>query len=252
MNGSGVMKRSALAAVAAAIVPLAAARAAPVTYQGTFDAANGSGVAGTTNLSLDGNILTVTVNATGLEANQPHEQHIHGFADGSQSNCPPSPLTPAIDTNGNGILEDMEAEAVAGPPILGLAGTNSSTNVDPAGSGVPGGSNVSEDPSVYPTVGADGALNYTGTFTVTPALFSDLTKRTVELHGMTTPGTTTFDATLPVACATLALTSDNGGGGGGGGGGGTAVPLPAGVWGGMYLLSGMGGTGFIRRRLRRT
>ena len=36
---------------------------------------------------------------------------------------------------------------------------------------------------------------------------------------------------------------NTGGGGGSGGGGGTAVPLPAGVWGGMYMLSAMGGTG---------
>src|SRR3954452_8653186 len=123
--------RSALLVAAATVLaPIALARAEPVSYTGTFTPVNNSGVAGTTDLSLDGNTLTVTVNATGLEPNQQHEQHIHGFANGQQSVLPPNPLTPAVDLNSNGILEDAEAEAIVGPPLLGLSGTLAGPNVD--------------------------------------------------------------------------------------------------------------------------
>jgi len=218
---------AAAAAGAVSLLPVARAPAQTTqpsgtsTYTATFTPLNNSGVSGTSDLTLNGSTLTVTVNATGLEPNQQHEQHIHGFADNSQSVIPAFPPDPSVDTNGNGIIEDMEAEAVVGPPILGLAGTNSTGNTDPAGSGVPGGpGQPSEDPTLYPTADAAGNINYSGTFTIDPTLFSDLTTRTVELHGLTQNGT--YDPTLPVASAAITLV-DNGGGGGNGGGGATAA-----------------------------
>src|SRR4051812_11176802 len=176
-----------LAAAAAGVVSLMPVARAPAqttqpagtsTYSATFTPVNNSGVSGTSDLTLNGSTLTVSVNATGLEPNQNHPQHIHGFANGTPSVIPPFPPTPDVDTNGNGLLDDPEAEALIGPPILGLTGTNGTTNVSPAGSGEPGGENApSTTATDYPAVGADGALTYSGTFTVDPTLFSNLATR---------------------------------------------------------------------------
>jgi len=183
---SRVTKLFAAAAATALLLPAARALAEPVTYTATFNPVNNSGVTGTADLALDGSTLTVSVNATGLEPNQNHPQHIHGFANGTPSVIPPFPPTPDVDTNGNGLLDDPEAEALIGPPILGLTGTNSTGNVSPAGSGEPGGENAPSTVATdYPAVGADGALTYQGTFTVDPTLFADLTTRALEIHGLT-------------------------------------------------------------------
>ncbi len=66
---------------------------------------NNSGVSGTATLSLDGGELTVTIDATGLEPDKTHAQHIHGNPPGrgvpSNSTCP----TAAADANGDGIVD---------------------------------------------------------------------------------------------------------------------------------------------------
>src|SRR4051812_18715252 len=113
-------KLSALAAAVAALAPAVIAAAAPVNFKATFATANNSGVTGTAQLSLDGNALTVSIQANGLEPGQVHAQHIHGFADGRPSVLPPPVLTPQIDTNQNGLLDDPEAEALVGPPLVTL------------------------------------------------------------------------------------------------------------------------------------
>src|SRR4029453_9685756 len=53
-------------------------------YTTTFTSLNGWGVTGEAIVGYDIQTRTVTVaiSASGLEPNQPHIQHIHGFADG--------------------------------------------------------------------------------------------------------------------------------------------------------------------------
>ena len=77
-----------LCSMAAALAFPALAVAAPVQYTGTFDAANNSGVSGTTTLTVDGDVLTVQITASGLEANRNHAQHIHGSGQGGHFMCP--------------------------------------------------------------------------------------------------------------------------------------------------------------------
>src|SRR5438270_11978241 len=67
-------------------------------YTAKLRALNGSGVSGTVDLRLTGNMLTVTVNVTGLAPNQVHFQHIHGSHD-AVSTCPT-----VADTNASGII----------------------------------------------------------------------------------------------------------------------------------------------------
>ncbi|HYO08169.1 MAG TPA: hypothetical protein VER17_04295 [Tepidisphaeraceae bacterium] len=219
----------ALAVAGVLAVPLVAS-AEPVTYTGDFHPSNGSGVTGTTQLTLDGTTLTVQINATGLAPDQPHPAHVHGFPDGRESVCPPEVLTPSIDLNANGILDVPEAEALVGPPILPLTVDDN----DDATTG---------EAEPHPTA-PGGVINYTRTFeNVDLAMLGQLEQRAVELHGLMLGET--YDPLLPIACAELALLDT---GGGGGGGGGTVIPLPAGVWSGLVLLGALAGKAKLRRR----
>ncbi len=157
-------------------------------YTVDFTALNGSGVSGTAELTLMGDQLTVKVNATGLEANMVHPQHIHGFSgDKRNSTCP----TPAADTNGDGLVDLVEGLPSYGGVLLELY--------------VP----VDE----FPVADANGVLTYERTFTlgetefteegelITESALSPLQNRTIVLHGMTVGGE--YVATLPVACGQI-------------------------------------------------
>ena len=56
-------------------------------YRATLRALNGSGVSGTIDVQLTGNVLAVTVDAHGLEPNQVHYEHLHG-SHSTPSTCP--------------------------------------------------------------------------------------------------------------------------------------------------------------------
>src|SRR4028118_1358475 len=60
-------------------------------YTTTFTTLNGSGVTGEAVIGYDVQTRTITVaiSASGLEANQVHIQHIHGFPDGPTPQTPP-------------------------------------------------------------------------------------------------------------------------------------------------------------------
>ncbi|HEX8522698.1 MAG TPA: hypothetical protein VF669_10615 [Tepidisphaeraceae bacterium] len=211
------------------------ALAAPIQFTGTFDPANNSGVTGTTTLTVDGDRLTVVINASGLEPNRNHAQHIHGFANGKQAQCPPPVLPPDIDLNKDGILQAPEAEIASGPPLVSLV---MDPNTQPFL-----GDNMNF--AAYPIADANGKLTYTQTFTMNPSVYYPLTLRVVELHGKTLNGA--YDPELPVACAELAAVTS---GGGNNGGGGNPVPLPAGVWAGIVTMASAGGVKTLKR-LRR-
>lgn len=137
-------------------------------YKVSLGALNNSGVHGMAHLMLDGDRLTVTVEAMGLEAGKPHPQHIHGFMENNRnSTCP----TTALDTNGDGLIDLGESVPAYGPVLLDLA--------------------------PMPTADASGKVMYTRTFEVSKDLLP-LQNRAIVLHGLTVNGT--YIATLPVAC----------------------------------------------------
>jgi hypothetical protein len=162
---------------------------------------NNSGVSGTAVLNVQGDLLSVQIDARGLEPNRPHEQHIHGLFDQSGTPIPPMPSL-AVDTDHDGFIETPEGEKAIGPIIVPLTSP-------------PGG-----NPGNYPTA-PDGTIHFSQMYNLDdPATFAPgfnknllfpLTFRSIELHGMTvaagigagTPGevngTGGYLADLPVA-----------------------------------------------------
>jgi len=128
---------------------------------------NNSGVSGTATLTLMGDKLEVHIQASGLEPDKAHPQHIHGFVENNKnSTCP----TIAADTNGDGLVDLVEGLPSYGPVLLTLSPT--------------------------PTA-PDGTIDYKQTFDMTADL-RPLQNRAIVLHGLTVNGE--YMATLPVAC----------------------------------------------------
>ncbi|MGB7841408.1 MAG: hypothetical protein WBL21_01360 [Salinimicrobium sp.] len=137
---------------------------------------NQSGVVGFAYFRLDGNTLEATVMALGLEPGE-HLQHIHGFADDSESTCPPANAAGA-----DGLIDLAEGAPFYGPIILPLTDENGD----------------------MPEAAANGWMTYTNTFMLgtgglpTVSDLGPLENRAVVLHGMTVDNQ--FVATLPVSC----------------------------------------------------
>lgn len=116
-------------------------------YTATLNPANPSApygsATGQVTLVVDGGQVGVFITASGLAPNVMHEQHIH-----SGSTC----ATMANDTNGDGYIDDAEAEAVAGKPVVAL-GLNGLTPLSGSGSYA----NIQ-----YPTAAPDGVETYIG------------------------------------------------------------------------------------------
>jgi Cu/Zn superoxide dismutase len=135
---------------------------------------NNSGVSGWANLTLDGDALTVTIHATGLEPDKTHAQHIHGLAENpSNRTCP----TPDADANGDGIVDVGEGVPFYGPVRLGLTPF---------------------------TTAPGGIIDYTQTFTDLSGLepVNTLQNRAIVLHGLTIDGG--YVGSTPVACGQIA------------------------------------------------
>jgi len=105
-----------LALISATAFPLAAAAQ---SYSAVLSPLNGSNVRGTANLTLNGSFLSVMLNATGLEQNQLHIQHIHGLLN---SGVPVNSTIPTLaqDTDNDGFIELAEGLATYGPVLLQL------------------------------------------------------------------------------------------------------------------------------------
>lgn len=143
-----------------------------------FAPLNNSGVNAEATLEVQDGNLDVTLNGNGRIPNQIHPQHIHGF-DSQASACP----TLANDTNGDGIITFAEGSPIFGPVQVDLLPYPAPTN-------------------------AGGATHYRATFVagVVPFASSDLTKKTMVLHGDFFGGS--YDPSLPVACGLVEAVND--------------------------------------------
>jgi hypothetical protein len=136
-------------------------------YTASLSALNSSGVSGTVDFQVTGNVLVVKMNVTGLVPNQKHFQHIHG---NGTATCP------TTDANGGVTL----SEAL--------------TNIGP----------LAFDLQPYPLTDAQGRLNLTQTFTLDPdelASITPLTGHVIVLHGAFNQGQ--YDRFLPAACGPI-------------------------------------------------
>ncbi len=148
------------------------------TYTATLGQLNNSGASGRATLLVNGNKLTVEVNASGLVADQPHPQHIHGLDDGTNNGtCPP----PSADTDNDGIITIPEGALFYGAVLLPL-----------------------ED---FPMADASGEISYSKTFTLggngvpLASALASLENRVIVLHGLNNDGS--YVATIPVACGEI-------------------------------------------------
>lgn len=213
------------------------ANATPMSFVADLTPLNNSGVFAHFDLTLDGNMLTVSEHATGLEPNEPHPQHIHGQLGANAPNTMlASPADDAIANggDGDGFIELAEGQRSYGPILLPLTSP-------------PGGAL-----SDFPTA-PNGTIDFMQTYNLAdPTIFpmgisaSDLfplTDREIVIHGMTVPpgpgagtpgevnGTNGYLAVLPVSDGFIRA---------------AAVPEPASI---ALLLVGVAGCFSVRRRL---
>lgn len=164
------------------------------TYTAALDALNDSGVSGMATVTVEGDQLTVSIDAAGTVAEQVHAQHIHGGTDGLSSTCP----TMDADSDGNGRISVSEGASSYGGILVPLDGSLDAAE----GLG---------DLETFPVATANGAYTYdgsidTGNLAVNEdRSFADLslTNHAIVVHGRRVDGE--YAATLPVACGPLNL-----------------------------------------------
>ena len=180
-----------------------------MTYKAELSPLNakttGSDASGEATFRISGDRLTIRVTAKGVPPNMEHLQHFHGFAKGDRiSRCP----TAGDDKNGDGIIDIVETEPVAGTTVVPF-------DADPVG--------MSAVNDTFPRAGADGSYSYQKTVSLKAleAAFTkkfagqrlDFDRRVVFLHGV--PPSTELPATaasldhlpaqllLPIACGEI-------------------------------------------------
>jgi hypothetical protein len=144
----------------------------PSHYTATLSSLNATNVSGVADFRLIGNVLTITINATGLQPGKEHYLHIHGSA-GTSVACP----SPA-DADASGHITIEKALTIIGPIALDL--------------------------QPYPQPDEQGAINWSQAFTLEPYQLSSilpLTNHVIVLHGMAYQGV--YDRALTVACGPI-------------------------------------------------
>ncbi|WP_424137949.1 calcium-binding protein [Roseomonas chloroacetimidivorans] len=181
-----------------------------------FTALNNSGVDGQALLFLDARsqTLTVHIKAEGLEPNQVHPQHIHGFDNDMEARTP----TLAQDDDRDGFVELLEGLDTYGPVQLNLT-LNPDNSVHDHGTD--GHDHTAA--AVFPTADENGVLRYTETFRFdssdenAQAIFGGITPlqaKEIVLHGLTlqegqgagggeADGVQGYKAVLPIASGEL-------------------------------------------------
>lgn len=147
-----------------------------------FTSLNGSGVSGGAVLAYDDETqtLTVAIRASGLEANQPHAQHIHGFPSGMEAHTP----TMAMDADGDGFLELAEGLPSYGEVLLNLTANHAN------GSGADNGhAHDAGALSGFPTAPGGEVFFIESYHLPSGGLTADpmLALREIVLHGLTVP-----------------------------------------------------------------
>lgn len=164
----------------------------------------GSDATGEAKFTIQGDSLTIQIDAAGLPPNIMHLQHFHGFKDNRQATC----ATAAADKDGDGIVDLIETEPMSGTTMVPF-------HDDPV--------NMQIVNDTYPKASAAGSYHYEKTVSLTAlkAAFTktfddpdlDLDKRVVYIH--TVPPTTKLPAsvaslgkipaqvTLPIACGEI-------------------------------------------------
>lgn len=204
-----------LAGVLAGLAGISVAQAenADVTYKAELSPLNskttGSDASGEATFTISGDKLTIRITAKGVPPNMEHLQHFHGFANDRTSECP----TTRNDKNGDGIIDIVETEPVAGTTMAPF-------DADPI--------SMSAVNDTFPRAGADGSFSYEKTVSLKAleAAFAkkfsgqqlDLDRRVVFLHGI--PASTKLPATvasldhipaqvvLPIACGAIKKVRD--------------------------------------------
>jgi hypothetical protein len=140
-------------------------------YTAPLSSLNDSGVSGVAHLTLDGDQLTVSIQADGFEANRVHPQHIHGFTENkANATCP----TEEADANGDGVIDLGEGLPDYGPVLLSL--------------------------QEFPTA-PTGSVDFEATYTVDARDLGPLQNRAIVLHGLTVNGE--YVPSLPIACGQI-------------------------------------------------
>ena len=156
-------------------------------YTAKLNALNDSGATGHATLLLRGDQLTVRVTVSGVEPGFPHLQHIHGFADTTESQCPPA----SADTDMDGLVSVGEGSAFYGPEFvktLSTTGAQEPLNLDIA------------------PVANGGSYTYSFTFTVDGDA-ADVADESIVVHGLDLNGdgmySSFMEASLPVVCGEI-------------------------------------------------
>lgn len=173
-------------------------------FEAELDELNDSDVEGHVLMALDEDTgrLTVVIDAEGLEPNQVHLQHIHGFLDGTDASIPDED---GQDTDGDGWLEVGEGAVTYGPVLLNLRLDHED------GSGGDNGHSHEGGFEGFP-LAPDGTIRFVETFQLPVEDLPnppDLELRHVVIHGMSaddsgagTPGevngTAGYKLALPV------------------------------------------------------
>lgn len=198
-------------------VPAREFREAEQFFRVDLQALNGSGVTGEVLIAFDEDTgkLTVVVNADGLEPNQVHIQHIHGFADDGDPSTPRIDATipdASDDTDGDGFIELLEGVPDYGPILLNVGRSS--------GHDAGGDNGHSHDGplSGFPTA-PDGSIRFADSFLLPSeqglAPDTDFSLYHFVIHGMSTgeddgegttgevDGTPGYKLVLPVAIGDL-------------------------------------------------
>ncbi|WP_405401178.1 hypothetical protein [Streptomyces sp. NBC_01104] len=147
------------------------------TYQIDLAQLNDSGASGTALVSVEGDKLTVKIEAEGLVPGMPHAQHIHGSTDGHDFRCPDK----SADKNGDGIITTAE-----GLPMYGDINISLTTKGDTSK-----GSGLAVDR--MPVADKDGKLSYSRTITVSQAVADHIKDLHVVQHGIDPNGNAKYD-----------------------------------------------------------